>query len=71
MGKRSEGEGTRKRDMNLGEKGTFWMVRSFPDISSLKAGHFFLVILFPIPENRDKIPAGLGMCVLCLVGCLP
>ena len=71
VGKRSDGEGARKQGMNLGHQGTFWMVRSFPSSSSLKADHLFLVILFPILENRDKIPAGLGMCVLCLVGCLP
>lgn len=42
----------------------------FPCRLQFKAGHLFLMILFPSLENRNKIPVGLGICVLCLVRCL-
>lgn len=48
--------------------GYIWDGERFPCLLQSKAGHLFLIILFPSPENR-KI--GLGICALCLVGCLP
>lgn len=37
---------------------------NFPYPLQSKTGHLFLMILFPSLENKDKIPVGLGICVM-------